>query len=739
MSDMRWDNLRLDEPLDTGDGDDLLTVGRRDRALPLIERGAVTRTFDTPGFRGMTFYEVQAKSVVNRVPEASRMPFRWTINPYRGCQHSCVYCAEGETPILMADGRTKPLAEVRAGDEIYGTVRRGYYRRYAITTVLAHWSTVKPAYRVILEDGTQLISSGDHRFLTERGWKHVTGTECGPSRRPHLTVNNKLMGFGGFAEPPKDTAAYRRGYLCGMIRGDGTIGHYVHSSRSPADYVHQFRLALADTEGLVRTANYLARVGIGCKEFTFSEKTVARRRLMAIRAGGRDQVRTIEWLIGWPDNPSADWRKGFMAGIFDAEGSYSQGILRIANTNPEIINWMVSSLGSIGLDFALERTDRPNGLVYIRLRGGLREALRFFHTVDPAITRKRSIEDVAIKSDARLRVVAIEPLGLDVPMYDITTGTGDFIANGVVSHNCFARNTHTYLDLDAGADFNTRVVVKVNAPHLVRKKMASPSWAGEHIAMGTNVDCYQRAEGRYQLMPGIIGALRDAANPFSILTKGTLILRDIELLAEAAEVTEVGLNVSAGFVDKDLWRSIEPGTPAPGRRLEACATLNERGLRCGVLMGPVVPFLSDSPAQLDETVRRIAETGAGHVMPIVLHLRPGTREWFFSWLRAQHPGLVEAYLDLYGRGAYAPRAYQNRIAGQVRELAEKYGIGRPRPGLGHGTLRPRSATASHPAPAGHPAAMPSPRALYASGSPKSPEVPAPQGNSPAPHEQLTLL
>ena len=225
---MRWDNLRLDEPLETGDGEDLFTAGRRDRALPLIERGAVARTFDTPGFRGMTFYEVQAKSVVNRVPEASRMPFRWTINPYRGCQHACTYCTVGETPILMANGRTKPLAEVRAGDEIYGTIRHGYYRRYAITTVLAHWSTIKPAYRVILEDGTQLISSGDHRFLTERGWKHVTGTESGPLQRPHLTVNNKLMGVGGFAEPPKETAAYRRGYLCGMIRGDGSVGNHPH-------------------------------------------------------------------------------------------------------------------------------------------------------------------------------------------------------------------------------------------------------------------------------------------------------------------------------------------------------------------------------------------------------------------------------------------------------------------------------------------------------------------------------
>jgi DNA repair photolyase len=731
---MRWDHLRLDEPPESADGGDLFTAGR-DRALPLIERGAVARTFDTPGFRGMTFYEVQAKSVVNRVPEASRMPFRWTINPYRGCQHACTYCTSGETPILMADGRTKPLAEVRAGDKIYGTMRRGFYRRYAITTVLAHWSTVKPAYRVVLEDGTQLVCSGDHRFLTERGWKHVTGAERGPLQRPFLTVNNKLMGVGGFAEPPKETAAYRRGYLCGMIRGDGTIGHYPNSAphRRPGGYVHRFRLALADPEGLARTADYLACVGIGCRESAFAEESATRRRMTAIRTDRRDAVRTIEWLIGWPDNPSADWRKGFLAGIFDAEGSFSRGILRMSNTDPGIINWTVTSLESFGFDFAVEPWNRPNGIVCIRLRGGLREALRFFHTVDPAITRKRSIDGVALKSDARLRIVAIEPLGLDVPMYDITTGTGDFIANGVVSHNCFARNSHTYLDLDAGADFNTKVVVKVNAPELVRRKMASPSWAGEHIAVGMNVDCYQRAEGRYQLMPGIISALGDAANPFSILTKGTLILRDIELLAAAADVTEVGLNVSAGFVDKDLWRSIEPGTPAPGRRLEACATLNERGLRCGVLMGPVVPFLSDSPAQLDAAVRQIAAAGATHVTPIVLHLRPGTREWFFAWLRAQHPELVDRYLELYGRGAYAPKAYQNRIAGQVRELAEKHGIGRPRPGFGHHTRPRRSATADRPV------VLPGPEAPSAQESPPAPEVPAPRRRSPAPPEQLTLL
>src|SRR5215472_10817987 len=128
---------------------------------------------------------------------------------------------------------------------------------------------------------------------------------------------------------------------------------------------------------------------------------------------------------------------------------------------------------------------------------------------------------------------------------------------------CFARQTHTYLDLDAGQDFNSKIVVKVNAPELARKELARPSWAGEHIAMGTNVDCYQRAEGRYRLMPGIIAALRDARNPFSILTKGTLLLRDLGLLEEAAEVTSVGLNLSVGFTDSEVSASVEPGTPSP--------------------------------------------------------------------------------------------------------------------------------------------------------------------------------
>ncbi|MEU1485398.1 Rv2578c family radical SAM protein [Streptomyces sp. NPDC005752] len=259
---------------------------------------------------------------------------------------------------------------------------------------------------------------------------------------------------------------------------------------------------------------------------------------------------------------------------------------------------------------------------------------------------------------------------------------------------CFARKTHTYLDLDTGLGFDSQIVVKVNAPELLSRQLASPQWEGQHIAMGTNVDCYQRAEGRYRLMPGIITALRDHANPFSILTKGTLILRDLDLLRQAAEVTEVGVSVSVGFTDPELWRTVEPGTPSPERRLDVVRAMTDGGIGCGVLMAPVIPFLGDHPDQLRATVRAVAAAGATSVTPLVLHLRPGAREWFMQWLAQHHPHLVHRYERMYADGAYAPTWYQRGITRRVHELAAEFGIG---PADGRGAHRTaRDAPASLP-------------------------------------------
>lgn len=633
------------------------------------------RTFDTPEFRGIELIEAECKSIINPVP-AGPLPFRYTVNPYRGCSHACSYCVLGDTEILLADGRTKPIAKVEVGERVYGTERRGRYRRYVTTEVLAHWEVTKPAFRVTLEDGTELIASGDHRFLTERGWKHVTGAEHGRHRRPFLTTNNALIGVGGLATAPVADRDYRLGYLTGMIRGDGHVGtfDYPRPGRR-SGLVHRFRLALVDEDGIDRTRSYLSLEGIETKPFLFQPAAERRKQIHAIRAQRGSDVARIRDLIAWPRSPTTSWRKGFLAGIFDAEGTCARDVIRISNTDPEIVRWITSSLDALEFSYVVEDCHRPNGMKNVRLLGGLRERLAFLHTVDPAIERKRSIERLAVKGDAPLGVVAIEPLGVELPMFDITTGTGDFIANGVISHNCYARVTHTYLDMDAGHDFETKIVVKVNAPEVLRRQLASRRWKGEGIAMGTATDPYQRAEGRYRLMPRIIQALADHRNPFSILTKGTLILRDVDLLADASKVTDVATALSIGTLDEEAWRRSEPGTPHPRRRMEAVAALNAAGVPCGVLMAPVLPGITDHPRQLREVVRAALDAGATHVSPILLHLRPGVREVFLPWLAEHYPDLVERYERTYGR-AYAPVSDRNRLANTVRGLVRQQ-AGRP--------------------------------------------------------------
>jgi DNA repair photolyase len=569
----------------------------------------------------------------------------------------------------MADGRTKSLAEIRPGDRIYGTVQIDQYRRYAATTVLDHWSTVKPAYRVVLEDGTEIVCSGDHRFWSARGkWKHVTGEQCGALRRPHLTLNDKLMGVGRFAAAPGDNGEYRAGYLSGMIRGDGHIASREYDRPNGRIWTHHFfRLALVDLEGLQRTRAYLDTIEVGTQEFLFAAAAGDHEEVNAIRTQRRDSVEAIRSAIRVPRWPSSDWRKGFLAGIFDAEGSYGDyRILRISNTDPELIDRTQRYLRELGFDVAVEDWHLENGLKCVRIRGGICEHMRFFHTVDPAISRKRSIEGAMIKSNARLRVVAIEPLGVDLPLYDITTGTGDFISNGVISHNCFARPTHTYLDFDAGRDFEKEIVVKVNLPEVARAELMRPSWKREHVALGTNTDPYQWVEGRYRLMPGIWEAMRDSGTPSSVLTKSPLLLRDIELMKQVHEAAGFAANLSIPTLDEKAWRASEPHTPHPRKRIEAVAELNRAGIPTGVLIAPLMPGINDSPDQVERILELCGEAGATNIGGIPLHLRGEVRDIFMDWLRSYRPDLVSHYEELYARGAYVGKEERERIQALLR-------------------------------------------------------------------------
>jgi DNA repair photolyase len=235
---------------------------------------------------------------------------------------------------------------------------------------------------------------------------------------------------------------------------------------------------------------------------------------------------------------------------------------------------------------------------------------------------------------------------------------------------CFARPTHTYLGFDAGRDFEREIVVKVNAPEVLRAELARPSWRGEHVALGTNTDPYQWVEGRYRLMEGIWEALRDAAggagNPCSVLTKSPLLLRDLGLMREIAQRTTIGASLSIPTLDERAWRATEPHTPHPRARLEAVAELNRAGIPTGVLIAPLMPGINDAPHQLEPLLQGAIEAGAQSIGGVALHLRGEVRGLFMQWLQTRRPELVERYEELYRHGAYAPREERERLAGLVR-------------------------------------------------------------------------
>jgi len=256
---------------------------------------------------------------------------------------------------------------------------------------------------------------------------------------------------------------------------------------------------------------------------------------------------------------------------------------------------------------------------------------------------------------------------------------------------CFARQTHTYLDFDAGRDFDSEIVVKVNVAEVLAKELARRTWQRHPVALGTNTDPYQRAEGRYRLMPGIITALAASGTPFSILTKGTLLRRDIPLLQKAAERVPVEVAMTIDIFDADLRASIEPGAPTTEARLATVRAVRDAGLPCSVFVMPVFPYLTDSVDHLDRAFGAIAESGAESVAYSALHLKPGAREWFFAWLERERPELLTRYRQLYSGGrVYAPPGYRKWLAARVRPLLRRHGLERP----------PRSAAALPPSAGG---------------------------------------
>jgi DNA repair photolyase len=241
-------------------------------------------------------------------------------------------------------------------------------------------------------------------------------------------------------------------------------------------------------------------------------------------------------------------------------------------------------------------------------------------------------------------------------------------------HYCFARAFHAYLDLGVGEDFSTKIVIKTNLVEVLRRELAAPKWTGEPIAMGTATDPYQHCEGRYRLTRGALEALIEAENPLSMLTKSTMIVRDLDLYTRLAEVADVSVCMSVGTLDEDVRRLLEPGTPPGRKRLEILGRFAAAGIHTGVLVAPVLPGLTDDDAHLDAVLAACAEEGVAWATVIPLHVRPGIRPHFIPWIREAYPVLAARYERLYGTRAYAPRAYAEELGARFARLRELHGI-----------------------------------------------------------------
>jgi DNA repair photolyase len=396
---------------------------------------------DGPPPAQVTLLDDHSRSILSE-NDSPDLGFRFSANPYRGCLHACNYCSVGETRVSLADGRVRQLRELRIGDEIIGTSFDGAARRFVKTRVLAHWATTKPAYRIALASGTELISSGDHRYLSQDSWKYVAPAELPPHRR-HLTRADTLLGNGEHVE-----------------------------------------------------------------------------------------------------------------------------------------------LGSL------------------------------------------------VECRADHRIVAIEPVGTK-QLFDITTGTGDFIANGVVSHNCYARPTHEYLDLGAGTDFDTKIVVKREAPELLRAAFDKPSWRGELVMFSGVTDCYQAIEKELQITRRCLEVCLEYRNPVSVISKSALVERDIDLFLALASEARFHISVSLAFIDNELARAMEPWAPSPDRRLKVIETLAKAGVSVGVMAAPIIPGVNDN--QLVKLLERAASAGATSAGWVLLRLPGAVKQVFEERVRVALP------------------------------------------------------------------------------------------------------
>jgi DNA repair photolyase len=613
--------------------------------------------------------------------------FRFSLNPYRGCEHGCIYCLGPETPILHADMTWRPIGEVRVGDELTSFdefPEPGRTRKFRKSIVERVWWSQRPTVRLVTER-TEALTTAEHRWLQARDFRW--------SRTEHLVPGRRLryMTVTPDEEPDDD---YRVGYIAGMSLGDGTF-RYEPGWRSnrlgfPMAY---WRVALVDDEPLTRLVNFLSRFAVEAYLRPFSSGTATRKALRKVEIRSLGRLAIVHTLIT-AERDTRGYRRGFLAGFFDAEG-YSGDSLRISQVDLSVLDRVRRYAFSLGFNFQLEL--RPGKASTLRLVGRLTDRIRFFSVCRPAISRKvHGLFGREMNLDPEpVRVIEPGPL---TDVVDIQTSTRTFYAAGLATHNCYARPSHEYLGFSAGLDFEQRIMVKENAPELLREALSAPRWEPQVVALSGNTDCYQPIERRLGITRRCLEVFAEFRNPVAAITKSALVARDADLFAELARQGAAQVLLSVTTLDPELARRMEPRAARPDRKLAAMRTLAEAGVPVGVMIGPVIPGLTD--AEIPRILAAAADAGARSASWVLLRLPKPVDALFEGWLAEHYPERRARVLGRiretregrlsdakFGRRMRGQGEYAGQIAALFAVAARKHGLDGHLPSLSAAAFR----------------------------------------------------
>lgn len=511
----------------------------------------------------------------------------YALNIYNGCDFGCKYCLDKDTLILKSDLKSVKIKDLKIGDKIIGvskpTNKKGNLK--FVESIVEHiWITEKEVCEIELENGMNVKCSKDHRWLTDRGWKYVTGSESGLNRRPFLTENNYIRILSPLQETPFENEEYIKGYLSGMIRGDGHLKTYNNYERDVLrkdrnnkiyhikENYHRFYLRLADKEPIDKVNKYLSSYGIVLSEFR------NKQNMFCVATSRKEDFQSITQLINWSN--SFEYRRGFLSGIFDAEGSYLDGKLRISNSDLEIIGFIQDSFKLFGFNYEMDVPCKTkNKLVNcIRLVGGRESYVRFIQLIDPCINRKRNIINQSVKSNSKIKKISL--LGYTDTLYDIQTSTSNFIANGMISHNCFVplvlkRNREDFhKDLSGRNDF----LKKVESDCIKLEGLK------ERVLLCFTCDPYNSLDLELQTTRKVLELFKKYNINFQILTKGgNRARRDFDLYKK-----DDAFATTLTFTNDEKSKLWEVNAPLPSDRMDTLKYAHSIGIETWVSLEPVV-------------------------------------------------------------------------------------------------------------------------------------------------------